>query len=980
MTSGSTGKPKSVAVAHGALSRHIQAAGDLYAYSPADRALHFAALTFDAAIEQWLVPLCYGAGVVLGFSDWTGDDTAAAVLDHQATVLYPPTSHLLHLADTLTARRQTLNLRIACVGGEAVSADALGKIRQVLKPQRIINGYGPTETVITPLAWQADASAWRGYAPIGQAVGERTLYILDKDLNPLPLGAVGELYIGGPCLARGYHNRPDLSAERFIPDPFAGDGSRLYRTGDLVRYRADGSVDYLGRADHQIKLRGYRIEPGEIEAALRQLPGVGDAYVMLRDDHGRPYLAAYLAQAAEQPDPGSDGDLAGLETVPAAPDATPAALTPVALQAALVQRLPDYMIPAKFVLLAQLPRTAHGKVDRRRLPAPDFSEAAVPKAPSNATESLLVQLWQDLLGQPNIGIRDNFFELGGDSIISIQLVSRARALGLLFTPKQLFQHQTIESLAQVAVSADDQHVGEPQTPVTGSATLLPIQHAFFGQTLPNPQHWNQSLLLKTRQALNLEHLQQALEYLISHHDSLRLRFRQQGGQWQQTYAEADTAQAAIGAAASANPTKVAPQANLTTAWEQHTASAAADITAIAQQAQRRLDLEHGPMFKAEHILVADGTERLLLIGHHLIVDAVSWRILLEDLQSLYSQLQQGQTPSLPAKTASYQAWGKALQAYAQSPALQQQHAYWPAQTQHHGDWPCDHPQGRAQTRDRDSQTLTLSTERTRQLLHAANLPYRTRIQELLLAALAQTLADWTGQRDIAVELEGHGREADAVAQANGTNGTNGINAALDLSRSIGWFTSLYPVRLSVGQDWHATVKAVKEQLRQVPDHGIGHGVLKHLTANPEQKGQNPTPHKPSVTFNYLGQFDSSFDANALWQPADEDSGDERDPAAPLGNELEINGEIYQGQLRLDWGYSRQRYHAQTIQTLLHSYQSHLHSLLDHCLDAEPNLTPSDLPLAKLSQAQLDALPVAHHQIEDLYPLSPMQQGILFHAL
>ncbi|WP_157197692.1 AMP-binding protein, partial [Methylomonas koyamae] len=376
-------QPKCVAVAHGALTKHIQAAGALYRYTPADRALHFAAFTFDAGMEQWLAPLCHGAGVVLGFSGWTGEDTLQALMAHAVSVIYPPTSALLHLADAVAARGQTLALRIACVGGEAVSSAALAKIRAGLRPETIINGYGPTETVITPLAWQADNRALTGYAPIGTALGERTLYILDADLNPLPLGAVGELYIGGPCLARGYHGRADLSGERFLPDPFAADGSRLYRTGDRVRFRPDGVVEYLGRADQQIKLRGYRIEPGEIEAALRQLPGIADAHVLLCEENGRRYLAAYWQAGPHDPIP-----------------------TDAALKIGLAARLPDYMIPARYVRLDQLPRTTHGKIDRRALPVPEAPAPREQQAPTNSTEVVLVQLWQDLLGRQDIGIDD----------------------------------------------------------------------------------------------------------------------------------------------------------------------------------------------------------------------------------------------------------------------------------------------------------------------------------------------------------------------------------------------------------------------------------------------------------------------------------------------------------------------------------------------------------------------------------------------
>nr|WP_157385875.1 non-ribosomal peptide synthetase [Methylosarcina fibrata] len=944
LTSGSTGKPKCVAVAHGALTRHIQAAGDLYRYTPADRALHFAAFTFDAAMEQWLAPLCYGAGVVLGFSRWTGDDTLDSVQTHGVTVVYPPTSALLHLADAVSARGQTLALRIACVGGEAVSSAALAKLRAALQPEMIVNGYGPTETVITPLAWQADAREVTGYAPIGTALGERSLYILDPNLNPVPLGAVGELYLGGPCLARGYFGRAGLTAERFIPDPFGADGGRLYRTGDLVRFGLDGIVAYLGRADQQIKLRGYRIEPGEIEAALRQLPGVDDAHVLLRDDNGRRYLAAYLQ-------PGPHGGIA----------------TDEAIKTALAARLPDYMVPARFIRLAQLPRTAHGKIDRRALPVPDAPARREPQAPTHPTEAVLVQLWQDLLGRHDIGIHDNFFELGGDSIISIQLVSRARAQGLRFTPKDLFQQQTIAGLAQVVqrLNLDDpEQTEQAQAPATGPAPLLPIQHVFFEQQLSTPAHWNQSLLLKARRPLDRAALEPALHTLVEHHDSLRLRYVQKQGQWQQRYAEIQPAESLL---------------------EQHLVQDAAHITAIAQQAQRSLNLEHGPLFKAVLIDVADGSQRLLLVAHHLIVDAVSWRLLLEDLHRLYQQIRQGQAPQLPAKTASYQAWGRALQNYAQSPGLQAQRGYWQAQGEDQSqtdtslcNWPCDHPQGRAEARDRVSQTLTLSAERSRQLLHDANPAYRTRIQELLLAALAQTLCEWTRQTDIAVALEGHGREAELMPSDN-------PQAALDLSRTVGWFTSLYPVKLSPQTSEVDTVKTVKEQLRRVPDRGLGYGVLHYLSPTNQHPADarheaSVNPARPRVLFNYLGQLDSSFSDDALLQPAAEDSGDERDPQTPLAYELEINGEIYQGQLRLHWSYSRERYQADTIKTLLERYQLHLNRLLDHCLQAEPTLTPSDVPLANLSQAQLDALPIPHAQIEDVYPLSPMQQGMLFHAL
>ncbi|WP_367154751.1 amino acid adenylation domain-containing protein [Methylomonas sp. HYX-M1] len=715
-----------------------------------------------------------------------------------------------------------------------------------------------------------------------------------------------------------------------------------------MRRGADGVVVYLGRADQQIKLRGYRIEPGEIEAALRQLPGIDDAYVLLREDDGRRYLTGYWqpSVAAHAHADSSLGYAPHTKT-----DAYP---SEAQLKTALAERLPDYMVPARLLRLQRLPRTAHGKIDRRALPAPTRSttEAQAPRTP---TETLLLQLWQDLLGRETIGVHDNFFELGGDSIVSIQLVSRARAQGLSFSPKDLFQHQTVAGLAQVArpLAASAQ---APTGPAVGTAPLLPIQHTFFAQHLTNPAHWNQSLLLKARVPLSAEVLAQALQTLVLHHDSLNLRYVRQADGWQQTYAPATDV-----------------TTNHAALLQRHTAQDAADIRAIADKAQRSLNLERGPLFQATLIDLADGSQRLLLLAHHLIVDAVSWRILLEDLGSAYRQIAQGHPPQLPGKTASYQTWGDTLQAYARSPALQAQRDYWQRQLPTDPAWPCDHPNGRAQQRDRASLSLSLEAAQTEQLLQPAHAAYRTRIQDLLLTALAQTLCDYSGQAQVCIALEGHGREAELIV--------SDAQTPPDLSRSVGWFTSVYPVKLSGDADPASAVKTVKEQLRQVPDRGLGYGVIRYLAgpaADAEQT--NAITAEPPVLFNYLGQLDNSFDRDALLEPAAEPGGEERDPGAPLAYALEINAEVYQGRLRIEWSYSRERYREQTIAELIRRYRTRLQALLAHCLTAKPCLTPSDLPLAGLDQAQLEALPLDHADIEDLYPLSPMQQGILFHAL
>lgn len=930
-TSGSTGKPKGVAVAHGALSRHIQAAGEAYRFSPADCALHFASFSFDAAIEQWMAPLAYGASVVVGDPHWDGDAIAETVARLPVTVIYPPTTHLLHLADAVAQQPRPLpfRLRICTVGGEAVASAAIDRLRAVLEPDMIINGYGPTETVITPLAWMAGkhgAQCSAAYAPIGLPLGERSVYILDADLNPVVPGTAGELYIGGPCLARGYQNRPGLTAERFVPDPWGAAGARLYRTGDRVRLTVDGVIEYLGRTDQQIKLRGYRIEPGEIEAALLEQPEVSEAIVVLHTGQRSPRLIAYVGCCPT--------------------DAGPVSAD--ALKDRLRDRLPGYMVPAQIVPLSALPRTRHGKVDRAALPAPSAeSRTQEGRLPVSANERILTEVWQAVLGLDRVGIDENFFELGGDSIIAIQIVSRARQNGLVINPRHLFKHQTIEALARVAQTAPAALPVE-QAPVTGDVPLTPIQMEFFATAIPNRHHWNQALLLAAREALEPVHLLRALAWLATHHDALRLRYHQDGSDWRQSY--------------------VAPESagDSSLLWVRDIASAA-EIEACAEAAQQSLDLQSGPLLRAVYFRIEGGHYRLLLVLHHLIVDGVSWRILLEDLQAAYTRFCGNLEPDVPLKTTGFQAWSRQLRDYAASADLLAEAHYWETVCADIDTaFPADNPGGSARISDYATLALHFDSEQTRCLLQDAGKAYRTRIDELLLVALARVLCRWSGRDTVHVELEGHGREA--------------IFDTVDLTRTVGWFTTTYPARLTPSESLSASIKTIKEQLRTIPRRGLGFGVLKYCSDSESGTRLRQLP-RPLVTFNYLGQFDASFDAEtSLFMPAAESCGEDRDANAPLGNALELSGQVYGGELVLTWSYSRARYHAASIEKLSLDYRRELESIIEHCLSGASGVTPSDYPLAGLTQDEIDRMALPFDRITDLYPLSPLQQGLFYHAL
>ncbi|PIB44648.1 non-ribosomal peptide synthetase [Pseudomonas sp. 2822-15] len=922
-TSGSTGKPKGVVVSHGEIAMHCQAVIERFGMRADDCELHFYSINFDAATERLLVPLLSGAQVVLrAQGQWDAEEICALIRAHGITILGFTPSYGSQLAQWLATQQQTLPVRMCITGGEALTGEHLQRIRAAFQPELFFNAYGPTETVVMPLASLAPQVLEEGAAsvPIGSIIGARVAYILDADLALVPQGATGELYVGGAGLAQGYHERAGMTAERFVADPFAADGGRLYRTGDLVRQRADGLVEYLGRVDHQVKIRGFRIELGEIETRLLEHAAVREAVVLALDSASGKQLAAYLVS-----------------------DADPAALRD-ALKAHLKAQLPDYMVPAHLIVLDSMPLTANGKLDRRALPQPDpEANRQTYVAPRNELEQSLAAIWCAVLNVQQVGLDDNFFELGGDSILSIQVVSRARQAGIHFSPRDLFQHQTVQTLAAVATRSEQ--VTAEQGLLTGSSGLTPIQHWFFDTEIPNRQHWNQALLLKPLQLLEPHRLEQALLAVLEHHDALRLSFSKRDAHWHAEHL-------------------AVPQGGV---LMQAQVRDMQGCTALFTDTQRSLNLEHGPLLRALLVDGPQGQQRLLIAIHHLVVDGVSWRVLLEDLQTVYRQLSDGQSVSLPAKTSALRDWAARLRAYAGSESLREELSLWQDQLAGPAvELPVARAQGSLRNREAETVSVRLGAEHTRQLLQQAPSAYRTQVNDLLLTALARVLCRWTGHASTLIQLEGHGREP--------------LFDEIDLTRSVGWFTSAYPLRLTPHAGQGDSIKAIKEQLRGVPHKGLGYGVLRYLADDQCKQAMAALP-TAQITFNYLGQFDQSFGADALFHPLDESAGLAHDPDAPLPNELSVDSQVYGGELLLRWTFSRERHDPQTIRELAQAYLSELQSLIAHCLNDEAGgLTPSDFPLAHLTQAQLDSLPVPANVIEDVYPLTPMQEGLLLHTL
>lgn len=695
-TSGSTGKPKGVAIAHRNVLALIDWSQSVYSRDDIQGVLASTSVCFDLSVWELFVTLANGGSLVIARNALELPQLPAR--DQVRLINTVPSA----IAALQRSGEIPPSVRIINLAGEPLKQALVDTLYAQPTVEHVFDLYGPSEDT-TYSTWTRRTAG--GQPSIGRPLKHTASYVLDGELQPVPQGVAAELYLAGAGITRGYLARPALTAEKYLPNPFGAPGERFYRTGDLTRYQADGNLQYVGRIDHQVKVRGFRIELGEIEARLLQQDAVRELAVLAQEGASGQQLVAYIVPSAAL---GNAEEQARLREV---------------LKAGLREHLPEYMVPAHLLFLEQLPLTPNGKLDRKALPKPDAAlEQHTYLAPSNDSERQLCEIWQAVLGLEQVGVTDNFFALGGDSIISIQVVSRARQAGLRITPKDLFQYQTVQGLARVAQRGEAAFSIE-QGAVTGSTPLLPFQQRFFELQIPERQRWNQSLLLKPSQTVDANVLERALQALVAHHDALRLSFNEGAEGWTATHRAPDN------------------QPLLQQASVQHND----EIEAVCDAAQGSLDLQNGPLLRAVLLNVADGSQRLLLAIHHLVVDGVSWRVLLEDLQNACEQLQNGQTIKLAAKTSPFKDWAQHLQTFAAG-ELHNELAWWAEQLgEAPADLPCDNPAATLQNRHAVSVETRLNADQTRQLLQQAPAAYRTQINDVLLTALARVICRWTGQ-------------------------------------------------------------------------------------------------------------------------------------------------------------------------------------------------------------------------------------------
>ncbi|MGA5729172.1 amino acid adenylation domain-containing protein [Streptomyces seoulensis] len=861
-TSGSTGSPKAVASHHAGWVNRMTWMQRRHRLSPGEGVLHKTTLSFDDAAVEILWPLITGGTVVLlpPGAHRDAHAMAEAVARHDVVHVQFVPSVLEVFLDILTPdrARSMSRLRSVLTSGEALRPALVRRFREVFGDRvSLDNTWGATEVSIDStcrVCTAGDAVGDTGAVALGLPIDNNTVHVLDEAMAPLPTGATGELFIGGPGLARGYHGRFGLTAERFVPDPYGPPGSRLYRTGDVGRRRADGVLEFMGRADHQVKIGGVRVELGEIEDALRRAPGVRDAVADVRTVAGARTLVGWTVGDGE-----ADRTLAALRA-----------------------ELPDVMVPRFLVALDAVPLNANGKVDRAALPDPDpAAREAAPDsgtAPRTLTEEAIARIWCRVLGVPSVGVHDNFRTLGGDSILLIHTVAKAREAGLLITPKMVFEHPTVAALA--AACDDAAALGGPaavhaeQGPVTGEVPLGPIQRQYAA--LGPRSRFNQSRLLEIAPEVGPDALRAALRTLIDHHDALRLSWSGQGAHWHQTLEPAD---------GHGDPLTVV--------------DAPEETDAAVEGAHAGFDLARGPLL---HAVLLRHSGRLLLVAHHLAVDTVSWHILVEDLNTLL----EGGSPA--AKTTSVRHWARRLREHAQSTGFDAEAAYWALPRPDAAGLPMDREDGTNTEGRARTEKAVLAAAPTAALLRQAAARRGAEPEHLMLAALARTLAEATGGDGVAIDVERHGREP--------------LFDDVDLTRTVGWFTSVQPLRLGRpgSDDLDAWIDAVAEHTRTPAGRGLGHGLARYL------RGDDATAPPAQLSFNYHGRRDTAHTTDALLRPVAGTLGEHVDPEQGRSHLVEIEAAVIDGELHLEWRYAADHFDPATVRALAEGHLRHLIAL------------------------------------------------------
>ena len=901
-TSGSTGKPKGVMLPHRALRAFLAWRIAKIGLTPESRNVEHPSFSFDASLDDLLCPLAAGGCVHILAEELRKDmDGIYNYLKEQRiTGLSLSTA----LGMTMLGQFSDLPVKYIMMGGEKM-------LPFPKTPVKVINGYGPTEFTVCSSFHVVDQDKDENI-PIGRPVPNSWSFICDIFGNLLPLGCAGELCLSGVQMANGYWQREDLTKEKFSVAPF---GMKVYHTGDLVRWNKQGELEFLGRIDNQVKLRGFRIELGEIENQASLIEGIKAVAAEVREANGSKHLVLYFT--AEQP---MDTD---------------------AIRERLSESLTEYMVPDTYMQLDEMPLTPNGKVNRRALPQPVIRSAAEYVEPQTEAERIVAQAMQDVLGlKQNVGALDSFFAWGGDSIKSIRLVSRLRAEGITLQVADIMKLKTVR---EIAAAGSQGTVEISQEAWSGEVPQTAITSFFFDLNLPKPHHFNQTMFIKASQRVQAEALQQAIEALVKHHDMLRAIVRNG-----QLYV------------------RNTDEPNLY-GWEQLDYVQDADyvkkIERVCRQRQASISLSNGPLFKVVLFHTPD-YDAILMVCHHLVVDGVSWRVLLEDFNTAYGQAVEGNAIALPAKTHSFREYAETLQSYAQSHELNMERTYWDRVQEKLQHLPSS--MAKDSGRSMNLVNASLDAQTTHSITTTAGNPYHADINDLLMTALGRSYYKLTGNDAVSVQFEGHGREYIG-------------NAQLLTDRTVGWFTSVYPVVLEhLDGDLRSCLRQTKETMHRIPNKGVGYNVLRYLSSDTAYS----TGQCALIGFNYLGEMSAkdSNDGAPFTAMTEISAGDDFAPQNVFGPDISINCSVTDGQLEASLAYNTALFTQEQASQLLNGMMESLREITVHTADMKDvEVTATDLGEYEWTDEEFQKVYSHFIQmgtpLQRIYPLSPMQEGM-----
>ncbi|MHB9940923.1 non-ribosomal peptide synthetase [Clostridium sporogenes] len=889
-TSGSTGKPKGVMIEHQGLTNYIWWANKMYLKDEDEVMALYSSISFDLTVTSIFTPLISGNKIIIYDNDETEFVLYKILREDKATVVKLTPAHLTLLKDMDNTKS---SIKRFIVGGEDLKVKLAKEVcNNFGKNINIYNEYGPTETVVGCMIYKYDEDKDKGVSvPIGRPVDNVQIYILDNELNPVSTGLVGELYISGDGVARGYLNREGLTRERFIENPFIK-GKKMYKTGDTARYIENGSIEYVGRSDNQVKIRGHRIELGEIERYLIENECVKDAVVVYKEDSSKnKFLNAYLVAKKE--------------------------ITDLRLKEWLLKFLPKYMVPTNFVLMGKLPLTLNGKVNYALLPEPETVEREFIKYATLA-EKELVKVMEEILGIENISMNDNYYQLGGDSIKAIQISSKLKNVGLNIKVKDILAYDSIEEIAATIEESEIIRLIS-QDKSEGTVEKTPIVEWFFNQKFSNESFYNQYVLLEYKGKLDINKVIIVVNKLVEHHDALRINYNKRSNELYYNDKKY-------------NEINAFKYFDLS---EYSYKERCKNIKKLINETNSSINIENSSLFNVVMMDLENDRQALLFTAHHLIIDGVSWRVILDDFITILKQLDEGRKIRLPLKTHSYKEWSEALQTYRRND-FSEEVDYWKSILDKEISYSVDYNNEEDIVETSNILNKEIDEETFSSLIQKVDEIYNMDLNEALIIGLVLTLNKLTKKDEIIVELERHGREA--------------INDYVDVSRTVGWFTSMYPAYFSIEhEDIEDNIKSLKEQFRNIPNNGFNYSILKFL--NKELKGQE----SKYVRFNYLGDFDNIIDKEKL-NISDIEFGLCSDNKNSLTAPIDIAAIIINKKLRVTAEYSKRRFKDEIVEKFIESYIETLKLILDKCSNKGfREFTPSDFDAVNISQEDLDAL-------------------------